>query len=187
MSLAETQAALARLFTQTTARAEFARDPLSLARSAGLEGEAAQQLATLGAPEIARFARGLFAKRRQDVEKWLPLTALALGADFARRLRESLTEPPPGARADALALVAKLHEAPSPPWVGDLAAYEGEFVRAWGPGAFFAIRLYRWPIPHIAAKLSACEPVGDIKRGLTFAVWVRRPGGRLWRWRRALP
>jgi hypothetical protein len=187
VSLVETQAALARLFTHPIARAEFAQDPLALAREAGLEGEAAMRLATLDPPEIARFARGLFAKRRQDGEKWLPLTTLALGADFARCLRETLAEPPPGARADALTLVANLRGALAPCWIGDLAAYEGEFVRAWGPRAFFALRIYRWPIPRIAAKLWAYEPVRDIKRGLTFAIWVRAPGGRLSHWRRALP
>jgi hypothetical protein len=187
VSLAETQAVLARLFTQAPARAEFARDPLALARAAGLDGEEAQRLATLDAPEIARFARGLFAKRRQDVEKWLPLTARALGSDFARCLRETLAEPPLGACADALALVAKLRGALTPRWIGDLAAYEGEFLRAWGPRGFFAIRVYRWPVSRIAAKLSAREPVGAVKSGLTVATWVRAPGGRLRHWRRTLP
>jgi hypothetical protein len=187
VSLAETQAALARLFTQTAARADFARDPVALARAAGLEGEDAQRLAALDAPEISRFARGLFAKRRQDVEKWLPLTARALGADFAQYLRETLAEPPPGARADALALVAKLRGARAPGWIGELAAYEGEFLRAWGPRAVFWVRFYRWPVPRIAAKLAANQPVGAINRGLALAVWLRPPGGRLWHWSRTLP
>jgi hypothetical protein len=187
LSLAETQAALARLFTQAPARAEFARDPLALARAAGLESEEAQRLAALDAPEIARFAGGLFAKRRHDVEKWLPLTAQALGSGFARRLRETLAEPPPGARADALALVAKLRGGLAPRWIGDLAAYEAEFLRAWGPRGFLAIRVYRWPVPRIAEKLSARESVGAVKPGLTVAVWARVPGGRLRHWRRTLP
>jgi hypothetical protein len=186
VSLAETQAALARLFTQSDARTDFARDPLALARAAGLDGEEAQRLATLDAPEIARFARGLFAKRRQDVEKWLPLTARALGSAFAQCLRETLAEPPPGGRADALALVSKLRGAQAPRWIGDLAAYEGEFVRAWGPRAFFAIRVYRWPIPRITENLSAREPVDAVNPGLTLAVWLRVPGGRLRHWRRTL-
>lgn len=187
MSLAKTQAALARLFTQTAARADFARDPLTLARASGLDSEEAQRLAALDAPEIARFARGLLAKRRQDVEKWLPLTAQALGSDLAKCLRETLTEPPPGARADALALVARLRGAVAPGWIGDLAAYEGEFLRAWGPRAFFAIRVYRWPVPRITENLSAWESVDAVKPGLTFAVWLRAPGGRLRHWRRTLP
>jgi hypothetical protein len=187
VSLAETQATLARLFTQTAARADFARDPLALARAAGLEGEEAQQLAALDAPELARFGRGLFAKRRQDVEKWLPLTAQALGSDFAQCLRETLAEPPLGARADALALVATLRGAVAPSWIGELAAYEGEFLRAWGPRPFLAIRVYRWPIPRITENLSAREPVDAVKPGLSFAVWLRAPGGRLRHWRRTLP
>jgi hypothetical protein len=186
VSLAETQAALARLFTRTAARADFARDPLALARAAGLDSEEAQRLAALDPPEIARFARGLFAKRGQDVQNWLPLTARALGSDFAQRLRETLAEPPPGARADALALVTRLRGAAIPSWIGELAAYESEFLRAWGPRAFFAIRVYRWPIPRITENLSAREPVDAVKPGLTLAVWLRAPGGRLRHWRRTL-
>jgi hypothetical protein len=159
--LADTQAELARAFTQSTARASLD-------------------------PEIARFAAGLLAKRRLDVEKWLPLTAKALGPDFAPQLRAGLAEPPPGARADALALVARLQGQPEPPWIGDLAAYEGEFLRAWRPGAFFAFRRYRWPVAAIADRLAAGETVGDVQPATTWAVWWRPKGGRLryrcWSW-----
>lgn len=184
MSLAQTQAALARLYTSDAARAAFARDPAAAARAAGLAGASAQALAAVAAREIARFAGSLAAKRRLDVEKWLPLTAAALGAGFAPRLRAVLAEPPPGARADALALAASLKGAASPPWIGELADYEARGLRAWGPDAHFAVALYRWPVPAIAARLAAGEGVGEIAPALTLALWARRRGGRLWRWAR---
>ena len=164
MSLGETQNELARLFTMRAARAEQAPDELSA--------------------EIERFARGLIAKRRLDVAKWLPLTAKVLGPALGAQLREALAEPPPGARADALALVARLQSAREPPWIGELSAYEGEFLRAWGPRARLALRFYRWPVPRIAERLAAGEVVIDEARSPTLALWARPPGGRLrHRWR----
>jgi hypothetical protein len=165
VTLAQTQAELARLFTQRAARGA----------SAGNLGDG------VSAAEIERFARGLLAKRRLDVAKWLPQTAAALGPEFGARLGETLAEPPPGARADALALVARLRSEREPPWIGDLAAYEGEFLRAWGPKTHFAIRLYRWPAPRIAERLAAGDAVGEVRPARTLAVWARRRGGRLWR------
>lgn len=161
MTLAQTQAELARLFTQRAARAALAGDAT--------------------AAEIERFAHGLLAKRRLDVAKWLPQTAAALGPKLGARLREVLAEPPPGSRADALALVARLQSELEPPWIGELAAYEGEFLRAWGPKTHFAVRLYRWPAPGIAERLAGGEAVGDIRPARTLAIWARRRGGRLWR------
>jgi hypothetical protein len=162
VSLAETQAELARLFTQRAARAALPEPD----------------------PEIARYAAGLIAKRRLDVEKWLPLTAKALGPAFAPQLRAALGEPPPGAKADALALVERLQGQPEPPWIGDLAAYEAEFLRAWVPGAHFALRRYRWPVARIADRVSAGAALDDVRPAMTLAVWVRTPGGRLvHRWR----
>jgi len=163
VSLAETQAQWARLFTQRAARSALAQGPN---RDEALAGE------------IERFALGLLAKRRMDVAKWLPLTARALGPDFGPRLRETMAEPPPGARADALALVARLRGG-EPPWIGELAAYEGEFLRAWGPQGRFVVRAYRWPVHLIADRLTAGEAVGDAAPKRTLALWARRPGGRL--------
>ena len=43
------------------------------------------------------------------------------------------------------------------------------------------------PVPRITENLSASESVDAVKPGLTFAVWLRAPGGRLRHWRRTLP
>ncbi len=162
MTLAETQAELARLFTMRAARGQQAPDGLT--------------------SEIERFAKGLIAKRRLDVAKWLPLTAKVLGPALGAQLREALAEPPPGARADALALVARLQTAREPPWIGELAAYEGEFLRAWAPQARLALRFYRWPVPRIAERLAAGEAVIDDAPSPTLALWARPPGGWLRHW-----
>jgi hypothetical protein len=178
VSLARTQTAMARLFTDSAARAELMQDPAGRLP----DGVAAQDAVGLAA-EIERYAKALIAKRRLDVAKWLPLSAKALGADFGDRMREALVEPPPGARADALALVARLQSAREPAWIGELAAYEGEFLRAWGPRARLAVRRFRWPVPRIAERLAANAAIADIGPAPTLAVWARAPHGRLWhRW-----
>ena len=59
----------------------------------------------------------------------------------------------------------------APPGIGELADYEAQFVRAWRPGAFFALRLYRRQVAQ------------GLQPGWTLALWARTPGRRLWhRW-----
>src|SRR5580698_671202 len=132
MALSDVQTALARLLTDTGARAMFARDPLSAGRALGLDEADARSVAALAPHALDRFRAGLRSKRALDVRKLLPLTALALGDAFGPRLREVLQARPRGAEADAIALVSRLatDKAPSPPWIGDLARYEAAFIAA---------------------------------------------------------
>ena len=108
MALGEVQTALARLLTDTAARAMFARDPLSAGRSLGLDEADARSVAALPPHALDRYGASLKSKRALDARKLLPLTALALGDDFAPRLREVLPARPGGAVADAIALVSRL-------------------------------------------------------------------------------
>src|ERR1700677_928574 len=104
MALGEVQTALARLLTDTAARAMFARDLLSAGRSLGLDEADARSVAALPPHALDRYGASLKSKRALDARKLLPLTALALGDDFAPRLREVLPARTGGAVADAIAL-----------------------------------------------------------------------------------
>jgi hypothetical protein len=181
MALADMQAALARLFTEAEARADFARDAKAAARGWGLDKTEADRLASLAPGAVDRFAGSLRAKRALDAGKLLPTTALALGPDFARKLRAHLAGPPRGAAGDALALVAELQAAPDfeRPWIGDLARYEGGFIEARDKPFGLWLRAFRFPVVAIALGLLRGEvaPNPTLRRG--WALWARAPGGRL--------
>lgn len=182
MALAEVQTALARLLTDKEARAAFARDPQAMARALGLDEPEAQTLAGLAPPAIERFARSVEAKRALDARKLLPLTALALGNAFGPRLRAALPRPPRGAAEDALALVAALVSPSdaSPPWIGDLARYEGAFLEIGRRRFGLLIRRFRYDVLAIAAALRRGEAVAGAARRTRLGLWARRPDGTLW-------
>jgi len=181
MALGEVQGALARLFTDAEARAAFARDPLAAGRALGLDANDARILGDLASCALDRFADGLQAKRALDVRKLLPLTSLALGEAFGPRLRRCLAAPPPGAVADALALVAALALEPdrSAPWVRDLALYEGAFIEVRRRRFALRLRRFRYPVLAIAAALERGERVGAASPRWGMALWARLPGGAL--------
>lgn len=177
MALGDVQTALARLLTDTGARAMFARDPLSAGRALGLDEADARSVAALAPYALDRFGASLRSKRALDARKLLPLTALALGDAFGPRLCEALPARPGGAIADAIALVSRLaaDTAASPPWIGDLARYEAAFIaarrRPWG----VQLRLFRYPVPSIAAALHGGVSPGVVAPRTTLGLWARAP------------
>jgi hypothetical protein len=181
MALGEVQTALARLLTDTAARAMFARDPFSAGRALGLDEADARSVAALAPQALDRFGASLKSKRALDARKLLPLTALALGDAFGPRLREALQARPGGAAADAIALASRLaaDTAASPPWIGDLARYEAAFIaarrRPWG----VQLRLFRYPVPSIAAALHGGVSPGVVAPRTTVGLWARAPGQAL--------
>ena len=185
MALAQTQALLARLFTDAAARRAFFTDPAGYGRASGLSAAEARTFAGLDKGEVVAFARSLLGKRALDVRKVLPLTARALGARFDALLLEALEGPlPPGRhRADAAALARHLtaKRDADPPWVGDLARYELAFVEASRPGAALLLRRFRYPVETIARGLAAnAAPAAEPRA--SFGVWLRLPGRRLRTW-----
>lgn len=174
MPLAEVQAALARLVTDSQARAAFQSDPAAVAASLGLSSGDMQAISR----GLDKFAGTLKAKRRLDAAKMLPLTARALGADFARRFRAGLTEPAQGTRADALGFVRSLSREPEPerPWLVDLVRYEAGFVETRSGG--LRLKGFRYEVTEIARALETGAVVAP-RRRFTFALWFRWPGGRL--------
>jgi uncharacterized protein (UPF0276 family) len=187
-TLGQTQALLARLFTNASFRRDFFSHPNSAAQSFGLTADQASTFATIDAKSVAQFVDCLGQKRLADARKALPLTARALGEQFKRLLRPELDGPPsPGRhRGDAARLVARIERGGDatrslPPWIVDLARYELAVAAAAGPGAVLIPRGFQWP-PRLltAAALSGADP-GPRKR--TVGLWLRLPGARrLYHW-----
>ncbi len=181
MGLSQTQALLARLFTDARLRRAFFEGPRETARGFGLSESEAATLEALDRREVEDFARSLLGKRALDARKALPLTAKALGAAFDGLLFEAIEGPPAPERhrADAAALARLLAERDSAPaWIGDLARYEMAFVAAARPGAFFLLRRFVFPVDEIARALVAGRPVETRPRG-RVGVWLRAPWGKL--------
>ncbi|MGJ0509689.1 MAG: hypothetical protein ACR652_21700 [Methylocystis sp.] len=185
MGLSQTQALLARLFTDATARRAFFANPEATAMGLGLDAAEARTLARLDRREVESFARSLLGKRALDARKATPLTARALGDAFDPLLFEAIegAPAPDRHRADAAALAALLaSRAGEPPWIGDLARYEMAFVAAARPGAVFLLRRFAWPVDDLSRKLMAGEPIGETAPRGRVGVWWRAPRGRLF-WR----
>ena len=164
--LANTQAALARLFTDAGFRRGFLADPSQC-----------PELEAIDSGAVERFADSLTAKRVLDARKQLPLTAAVLGRDFAPLLRAALRETPRPGRShdDAAALALRLTADGGRGWIADLARYELALLEASRPGALFMARRFGWP-PHrlaVAARSGAAEPA----RGASLGFWLRLPGG----------
>jgi hypothetical protein len=182
MGLMQTQALLARLFTDAQFRGAFFGDPQGAAQRFGLSAEEAETLAALDRTEVQDFARSLLGKRALDARKVLPLAAKALGKDFDRLFFEAIEGPPSPQRhrADAAALARLLGSRNAEPaWVGDLARFELAFVSAARPGAF--LRRFAWPVNDIARLLLASAPV-DVAPRPCIGFWFRAPGAKLY-WR----
>jgi hypothetical protein len=182
LGLRETQALLARLFTDAKLRHAFFEDPRGAAHGLGLSEDEAKTLAALDKREVEEFARCLLGKRALDARKVLPLTAKALGENFDRLLFEACDGPPSPARhrGDAAALARLLEgRKGEPAWIGDLARFEMAFVTAARPGVF--LRRFDWPISDIARQLLAGAHV-DTGPRRRFGIWLRAPGGKLY-WR----
>jgi hypothetical protein len=186
MALSEVQAALARLFTDEAARADFLRDPQATSRALGLDARDAETLARLAPRALRQFAGSLKAKSALDARKRMPLTARALGEAFADHWRTAVAPLPAGAsRADeAHALAARVatlakEKQLAPEWIGDLARYEAAFVEAAQRRFGMRLRLFRFPVTRIAARLYGGGAVDDCAARMTLGVWARWPGGRL--------
>ncbi|MEF3366012.1 hypothetical protein V3H18_05630 [Methylocystis sp. 9N] len=188
MSLARTQALLARIYTDASLRRAFFDAPLAIAARFGLDGKAAETLALIDRREVETFAQSLLGKRSLDARKALPLTARLLEERFDALLKEAIEGPaaPLRRRADAAALSQRLHTlcaqgAIKPAWIADLARFELVFVQAAHPGATLMFRRFRYDIAPLAASVARGGPA-EARPRTTYGIWARAPKGRL-RWR----
>ncbi len=182
MALGETQALLARLFTDAQTRRAFFADPQATGLRFGLSETEALTLAALDRQEVEIFAESLLGKRALDARKTLPLTAKGLGDRFDQLLSVAIDGPPAPERhrADAASLARFLagDGASEPSWIGDLARYEMAFISAARPGAFLLLRRFAYPVNHIARQLAAGAHV-DVSPRACVGLWLRAPRGRL--------
>jgi hypothetical protein len=188
MALAQTQALLARLYTDDDLRREFFERPIDVASSFGLSAGEAQRLASIDRREMEAFAQSLVGKRALYARRALPLTARALGDRFDALLREAIrgVVQDRTSWADASALVALLDRRAGrrelePPWAADLARFELAFIEAGRTGAALFLRRFDFDVASIAKVLARGEEVSPVRRR-TFGIWARPPRGRL-RWR----
>ncbi|MGJ0425467.1 hypothetical protein [Methylocystis sp.] len=188
MALAQTQALLARLFTDDDLRREFFEAPIAVASRFGLSMHDTQRLAGIDRREIEAFAQSLLGKRALYARRALPLTARALGDRFDALFRQAIRGAARDAtnRSDAAALTAFLDRRVAkcelePPWVADLARFELAFIDAGRSGAILFFRAFNFSVVSIAQALARGEEISAVRRK-TFGVWARLPRGRL-RWR----
>lgn len=192
MALAQTQALLARLFTDDDLRREFFEAPIAVSSRFGLSMHDTQRLAEIDRREIEAFAQSLIGKRTLYARRALPLTARALGDRFDALFRQAIRGAARDAtnRSDAAALTAFLDRRVAkcesePPWVADLARFELAFVDAGRSGAALFFRAFDFDVASLAQALARDEEISAVRRK-TFGVWARLPRGRL-RWRLIRP
>ncbi len=82
MSLQHQQDLIARLFTDEKLRNDFSSDAASVGTAFGLDRFETDELKAIVPAELKFFADSLFWKRRNEVEKLLPLTRIKLGDEF---------------------------------------------------------------------------------------------------------
>ncbi|TLG77947.1 hypothetical protein [Methylocystis sp. B8] len=188
MALAETQALLARLFTDEDLRREFFESPIAVAPRFGLSMHETQSLVSIDRREMEAFAQSLIGKRALYARKALPLTAQALGDRFNPLLRETIrgVARDKKHRTDAAAFAALIDTRIAcrrlePPWLADLARFELAFIDAGRSGATLFFRRFDFDVASVANALARGEEVNAVRKK-TFGVWVRPPRGRL-RWR----
>jgi hypothetical protein len=173
MGLAETQEALARLYTDADVRDRFFAGPRARAPGLGLSEAEAEALASVEQDRLRWFARSLVAKRLSAVASLLPLTTAALGADFPRLFRAHAREYLPTGtkkhRDDALAFLRHLEARAGLPRgpVLDTARYEACWLLVTEPRPRCLVRLLRLP------SVTEDAPPSPASGPPSLAVWIR--------------
>lgn len=188
MGLAETQRALAQLYTNAELRERFFADPLKIGAELGLSADETGDLARLSAAQVNLFAGSLHHKRLQEVRVLLPLTTCALGerrmaalfyeharSYVPRGVRKHRTDA--AAFADYLAAKTGLSENPAPDWISDLARYEMTWLATAEMTRGLVVRRFHFAVNQAARPAAAGERDGEAapapKRQSSLAVWFR--------------
>lgn len=173
MSLREQQDLIAHLYCDAGFRAAFFAAPLDHASETGLSNDLIQQIATAIPDEIEYFAKTLVWKRQRAVEKMLPMTRAALGADFAREFENFATRFQPESLKkhleDALAFAAAIENSSADAEIRATARYERTRLRFFSEQRRFSICRVTEGVRGRVAGIA--EPTG---RGRSrIAVWIR--------------
>ena len=150
MGLKESQAALARLLTETKLREQFFAAPEAIEPLLKLNPDETRLLLQITAARAGEMARSLQSKRRNEVAKLLPRTCVLLSGEFAPLFRQFAAGFTPDGvakhREDAQAFAAFLLQSPAlrgaPAWRRDLLRYEAVWLRL--EGRRFMARLFRY-------------------------------------------
>jgi hypothetical protein len=170
LGLAETQKALARIYTDSDLRERFFADPQAVGRQLGLASDESARLAQIPPQQAAYFAASLLNKRIHEVAKLLPLSARLLGQQFRKLFREyAQTGVPSGTKKhteDAISFAAYAERSQrlqdcAPAWTIELLGYESESLRAAKPKPHLRWRRFRYPVHEIARRLSQGEQVSE--------------------------
>ncbi|HYO62387.1 MAG TPA: hypothetical protein VER08_01905 [Pyrinomonadaceae bacterium] len=183
MGLAETQKALARLYTDEGLRGRFFADPAAVGGELGLSAEEARRLAEVGSSRAEYFAASLVNKRLGEVSKLLPLTAGVLGQEFRRLFREfAAREPVPAGLKKHLRDAVTFAEfvergrrlkSVAPPWLAELLSYEKESLRARGSLSRLRVRRFRFDVGLLARSVGRDPSSPLVEERATLAVWFR--------------
>src|SRR5262245_49918065 len=126
MGLAEIQEVMARLSIDRGLRDRFFANPAAVGGELGLASQEALGLARISRRQVEQFAESLRHKRRDQVRRFVPLAARALGKEFAMLFDRYIDEAPPrGSKAeldDAVGFVTAIQRWPEqlrPLWAAD--------------------------------------------------------------------
>jgi hypothetical protein len=176
MGLAEIQTALARLSVDPVYRDRFFADPMPVAGELGLDSDESQSLARIARTQVEQFAQSLRRKRRDQVRRAIPVSALAIGDRFVELFeRYAIEAKPRGSKADLddavcfVAAIGRWSEGIEPRWAVDLARYELAWRQATRAGRLPLFRTFRFPVAQLAKRQ---ERDLTLPRA-TFALWWR--------------
>lgn len=185
MELERFQCALARLYTDASARRELAENPERFAEAFELGSRQVAQLRTALRGGIEEFAQLLLAKKEHEMGRWIPKTRGLLGKRYRTLAREYLGRQE--GRASPIENALGFLEW----WLGAGAADGGRAARAWARyeareldlrirGKRFGAGLFWIPLEHPRKPRRS--------GGWRLVVWWRSAawGGRLRRWSMAL-
>jgi hypothetical protein len=173
MSLVEQQNFLARLYTDENLRRSFLSEPEKIGAANDLTANEIAELAAIIPDELNFFADSLFWKRLREVEKFLPLTKKAFGADFEKKFRVFANQFLPKTikkhLEDAVEFVEFLQKGEIN-WKKDLARFEQARLIFNSNTKNFVFEKFDFDVREILKSFSS---ESDFQRRKTFAVWIR--------------
>jgi hypothetical protein len=185
MGLAEIQSALARLYVDPALRDRFFADPAAVGDELELCEAEARGLAEVSRRQVEQFAGSLKNKRREQVRRFLPIAARALGGRFGGLFARYVDgSAPRGSRADlddALGFVealARWTDDDRPPWAVEVARYELAWYQAARSGRRPVVRAFRYSVARLATGRRLDS--SPVEPRPTLAIWWRpTPRGRI--------
>lgn len=188
MALAETQRALAQLYTNTQLRHQFCADPVAVSVALGLSAVEASQMARMSPSQLSLFAHSLRRKRLNEIGKMFPLTHRALGLRFDALVEQYFnTEESKGTRTllEDTQRVAKFLEETLRAervevWLRDTARYEAACVKLSRPRSVLMVVSFHFSMADLTRWLLQGKSGALPPSQRVWAVWIRMsPNGRL--------